>query len=245
MTLSREELYIVSSIRSKNQPAISVNRNSYLQDEPKFLSTEDESAQALLIQNEYRCIYCGFKSKTNKVLKNTEEHPNAVICSLCTAPITIRYSLQMNLGEICILPELTQTEINNLFRWFFLAEYAFKLQQNKTSWIHTENNEFKQKIKDIIVLKGLSSNFKSMLFDRSEAQIRSFFNCSLPSQILLPMTLLKLDSETYNERSTKLAALKFIPNRNAIPDEELQIILKEIKFDISDLNEIYDELGLA
>jgi hypothetical protein len=57
------------------------------------------------------------------------------------------------------------------------------------------------------------------------------------------MMLNKIDDKTYEERSRKLASLKFIPNRDVLSDGELKIILKEVNFSLNDVAIFYDELG--
>lgn len=239
--ISRKELYSISPQRLENQPLLSINRSSYLLDELEFLS-EDPENKIFLEKNDHTCKYCGFSSLTNKILLENK-HEKMVICKLCAMPTAIGFSLQNKLGELYILPEITQTEINNLFRWFFLAEYADEQYQNKSSWIHKESKVFQNKIVDLITIKDLRTKFCTLILDRGESQLRSFFNTTVPSQILFPMMMNEINDETYKERSKKLSNLKFIPNRDVLSDEELKIILKEINFSLSDIAIFYDELG--
>lgn len=239
--ISRKELYSISPRRLENQPLLSINRSSYLCDELEFLS-EDTENKIFLEKNNHTCKYCGFTSLTNKVLLENK-HDKAVICKLCAMPTAIGFSLQNKLGELYILPEITQTEVNNLFRWFFLAEYADEQYQNKSSWIHEEDKDFQNKIVGLISFKDLKTKFCTLIMDRGESQLRSFFNTTVPSQIFFPMMLNKIDDKTYEERSRKLASLKFIPNRDVLSDGELKIILKEVNFSLNDVAIFYDELG--
>lgn len=236
----KNQFYYLTSHRLQNQPSLSVNRFSWLKSEVQIL--EDDGSSEFIQQQEYCCEYCNFKSKTNKIVLFADKSKHC-ICILCFASMSLSEVLLKNMGELVILPEMTQTEINNLFRWFFIIAYAANLIDDKQSWIYSKSKAFQQKVKDISTLKDVENKFRILLLDRGEAQFRRLFDVSIPFKMFFPLALSKIDQNIYNKRDEIFASIKFIPNIEIFKNSELAKILEETDFSLNKIENLYLKLG--
>jgi hypothetical protein len=234
------QFYSVNNCRTRNQPLISINRVSWLRQEIRILRNDDDLE--FMQKYEYCCAYCEFKSKTNKIVLFNDKSKH-IICSLCLAPLSLSHILLNHLGELAVLPELTQTEINNLFRWFFVIDFAADLIDDKKSWVYQKSPSFQNKVKDIATLRGIENRFRTILLDRGEVQLRKIFNAPISSKWFYPLALSKINSEIYNNRQTHFSAIKLIPKREVMNNTELTDILNTINFSLNDMSEFYSKLG--
>lgn len=228
---------MINEIRFKNQPLISVDRQFWLN---PTLNIEIEHTK--ITNDTHKCIYCDFISETNKVILQSDKSKQ-VICSLCLAVYLISETLLSNKGTLVIAPEMTQTEINNLFRYFFIANFASKIIQNPKSWFYQENSDTQKKISDLAQYSSLENKFRKILLDRGEVLFRKIFDVTVPLNTIYPKVLSMINSKTYENRSKNLSAIKLIPEMSIMNDSEYTIILKETNFSSVIVEEFYSNLG--
>lgn len=234
------------SSRQDNQPALSIKRGSdtaWRTDAPNYAQLTDASKEDYLAKYGNACACCGWESKSNLIVQD-EENPSKLImlCSLCVLPTAIGYALTNGKGKLFILPELTQTEINNLFRWAFLGVYAEKMLDNPHSWLHQANQEvFLAKAKAMAKLAPAAHSLNAMIKDRGEERLRSFFNTKVATEMFFPVALSQVTEAFYSERNQRLAPLRFIPNYSALSEQEWHELFIEVDFSFQSFKEAYPD----
>lgn len=214
--------------RLENQPQLSIKRDGILPwrtDKPAYAGGNVAAGEA--------CSCCGWTGRDNQYV-TIPDGPSkpVVLCALCVLPTAIGHALNTGKGRLVILPELTQTEIINLFRWAYLGAYAQKMLAHEKSWLRQPGNEaLLGKANALKPLAGAVGKLEAMLAQRGEDQLRRQFITNVPSEMFFPVAFSQLSEELYAKRSSHFAALRFVPHYAALTDEQWQQAFADAVFE--------------
>lgn len=129
------------------------------------------------------CACCGWVGPNNRPVRRADTEQEAVLCPLCVLSTVLPHTLTKGKGRLVIVPELTQTEINNLYRWGFLGLYAKQCLADGTSWLKAEGNSaYEDKAGEMAPLSALLRELDSLFAQRGGNCIAQPFSCRQRTQ---------------------------------------------------------------
>lgn len=212
--LSRPNHAVLSSIhghlhRLGNQPVLGVKRKLWRKDDEHADVADAGFAPIrteVLQRDNYTCTFCGFKAaKFQEVHHIDDNHKNndprnlITVCNLCHQVHHIGMCAMRNGGFIAAIPELTQTEINNLCRAIHVAEY----------------------IADASVRDKLKSLFALFQF-RGYDTLKTLYGVDISNPYSLAETLSTCPDEIYSRRAELFAPLRIIPTKDVFRAGQLE-----------------------
>lgn len=179
------------------------------------------------------CACCGWVGPNNRPAKRADTEQEAVLCPLCVLPTVLPHTLTAGKGRLAIVPELTQTEINNLYRWGFLGLYAKQCLADGTSWLTAEDNRaYADKAREMAPLSALLRELDSLFAQRGETALRSHFHAgNVPSAMFFPVALSQIKEERYREREQHFAPLRVVPDYSVLDKARWGAEFRAVDFD--------------
>jgi intracellular multiplication protein IcmJ len=201
-------LSLVSAGRWEYQPVHGVKRQMWRKDDEHahladtaFLPIKEE----VLKRDGYTCRYCNMKSaKYQEVHHLDDNHHNnnpsnlLTVCNLCHQVFHYGVCGMRNAGFVAAIPELTQVEVNQLARAYFVSLLIAE-----------------QDVKD--KLTGLYASMRN-----KGDLLKASFALDISSPLLFAEVLSNLDDETFANRGTLMADLRLVPTKQAFHDGQLE-----------------------
>ena len=195
--------------RKDNQPILGVKRKLWRKDD-EHADIADAAFNPVrtevLQRDNYTCQFCGFKAaKYQEVHHIDDDHNNnspnnlITVCNLCHQVHHLGMCAMRSGGFIAAIPELTQTEINNLIRAIHVSEFIDdKVARDK--------------------LVGLFSIFQYRGFDT----LKRLYGVDISNPFTLAETLSTCPEEIYTNRSDIFSPLRVIASKEAFHAGQLE-----------------------
>ncbi|KGT54018.1 type IV secretion protein DotN [Xanthomonas citri pv. fuscans] len=195
--------------RHANQPLLGVKRKLWRKDD-EHADVADSAFAAIrtevLRRDHHTCVFCGFSAaKYQEVHHKDDDHTNnaydnlITVCNVCHQVHHLGMCAMRNGGFIAAVPELTQTEINNIVRAIFVTDLI-------------GDSDIKDK------LKGLYAIFQS----RGQDLLKGIFGIDISSPFTLAEVLSNCPDEMFTKRGELLAPLRLVPTREAFNAGQLE-----------------------
>ncbi len=195
--------------RAANQPVFGVKRTVWRKDDEHadvadagFTTVRTEVLQ----RDNYTCRFCGFKAgKYQEVHHIDDNHKNndpqnlLTVCNLCHQVHHLGMCAMRNGGFIAAIPELTQTEVNNLVRAIHVAEY----------------------VADAAVRDKLKSLFAIFQF-RGCDTLKALYGVDISNPYALAETLSTCPDDIYAKRAELFAPLRLVASKEAFHAGQLE-----------------------
>jgi len=188
--------------RAANQPVFGVKRKLWRKDDEHADIADAKFTQVraeVLQRDNYTCRFCGFKSaKYQEVHHLDDNHQNNIqdnlltVCNLCHQVHHLGMCAMRNGGFIAAIPELTQTEINNIVRAIHVTE-------------HIADETVRGK------LKSLFSIFQFRGFDT----LKTLYGIDISTPYALAEILSTCHDDIYVRRADLFAPLRLIATKEA------------------------------
>ena len=188
--------------RLANQPIISVKRTTWRKDDDHADAADVvfmETRKNVFQRDNYTCRYCTFKaSKYKEVHHVDDDHKNnelsnlITVCNLCHQVFHLGMCAMRNSGFIAAIPEITQTEINNIMRSIYVAEF-------------TGNTQLKDKMKSLYALfqyRGMDT-------------LKNLYGIDISTPYALAEVLSTCPDDIFNQRGKIFASLRVVPTKEA------------------------------
>lgn len=196
--------------RDGNQPILGVKRKLWRKDDEhadiadaKFIKIRAE----VLKRDQYTCRFCNFKSAKYQEIhhidnnhKNNELQNLLTVCNLCHQVHHLGMCAMRNGGFIAVIPELTQTEINNIVRAIYVSEYIADTT--------TVNDK----------LKSLLAIFQYRGCDT----LKTLYKVDISNSYALAETLSTCPDDIYEKRAEIFAHLRLIATKESFHIEQLE-----------------------
>lgn len=188
--------------RYANQPVLGVKRKLWRKDD-EHADVSDlaflEKRKAVFGRDNYTCRFCTFKaSKFQEVHHLDDDHSNnemsnlITVCNLCHQVFHLGMCAMRNSGFIAAIPELTQTEINNITRAIFVSEFSGTLQLNNK-------------------LKSLYALFQF----RGVDTLKNLYGVDISTPYALAEVLSNCPDELFANRAKIFSLLRLVPTKEA------------------------------
>ena len=200
--------------RTGKQPVLGVKRKLFRADD-EHAQQADKAFQALrqtvLQRDQNKCRYCEFSaSKWQEVHHVDDDHDNNVpdnlltCCTLCHQVHHLGMCGIRNGGFLAVIPELTQTEVNHLARYYFVSERLNSPQTQER-------------------LRSLYAIFEF----RGADYIKPLYGMDFSSPMILGEILSTVfTDEQYARRGEILSPLRLVPRIGAFHDGQLDFYAK-------------------
>ena len=214
--------------RFTNQPTINTTkfwRNDFFQ--PLSLSESQEAAIGK------SCFFCGHTSSINQydqvLLADNPTPQPFCVCPLCQLPRYIGGTTIEQKGYPSFVIELSQTEINSLYRYILLSNFVVQLSKSQITklglnndfgmWLIETNNELQGlgaalSANAQVVFKTI--NVKNATFHTYFAEFLSY--------------LADKEPDIYANRMNVFKNIVIIPTENAFTFEQCVTLIRETKF---------------
>lgn len=202
--------------RAANQPIFGVKRKLWRKDDDHAYVADAGfiPVRAEVLQRDgYTCRFCGFKaSKYQEVHHLDDNHQNndpqnlLTICNLCHQVHHLGMCAMRNSGFVAAIPELTQTEINNIVR----AIHVSTLIANAT-------------VRDR--LKSLFAIFQFRGIDT----LKSLYGLDISNPYILAQTLSSCSDEIYAKRAALFAPLRLVATKEAFHAGQLEFYAADLR----------------
>ncbi len=120
--------------RTTQQPMLGVKRKVWRRDDEHAIHADEQFKDvrsSVLQRDAYTCVFCNFKSaKFQEIHHLDDDHTNntesnlVTVCTLCHQVHHLGMCGVRNGGFLAAIPELTQTEVNQVARAVFVAEVS-------------------------------------------------------------------------------------------------------------------------
>lgn len=204
---------IEQSARFNNQPVLSVKRKLWRKDdehgallEESFTKTRNE----ILGRDDQACRYCNFKASKYQEIHNLDgDHFNndpsnlVTSCNLCHQVFHLGMCAMQNGGFIAAIPELTQTEVNNIVR----AIYTVDLIPNLT-----DKNNICNKLKSLYAIFEF----------RGSDTLKTLYGFDISSAFTFVDVLANCPDKVYAERASIFAPLRLVATKDAFNEGQLE-----------------------
>jgi intracellular multiplication protein IcmJ len=195
--------------RTANQPVFGVKRKFWRKDDDHadikdagFTKVRAEVFQ----RDNYTCRFCGFKAaKYQEIHHIDDNHQNndpqnlLTVCNLCHQVHHLGMCAMRNGGFIAAIPELTQTEVNNIVRAIHVAEY----------------------IADAAVRDKLKSLFAIFQF-RGKDTLKTLYGGDISNPYILAEIISTCPDDIYAKRAELLAPLRLVASKEAFHAGQLE-----------------------
>jgi intracellular multiplication protein IcmJ len=190
------------SNRISNQPIIGVKRKLWRKDDEHADDADAAFAKVrtkVLQRDNYTCQFCGFKSaKYQEIHHINDNHQKNELknlitaCNLCHQVHHLGMCAMHNSGFISAIPELTQTEVNNLVRAIHVSEL----------------------VADTVVKHKLTSLFAILQY-RGFDTLKEIYGVDISNPYALAETLSNCPDEIYLKRKELFAPLRLVGTKDA------------------------------
>lgn len=195
--------------REANQPILSVKRKLWRKDDDHaaladaaFVKTRED----ILRRDNHTCKHCAFKaSKYQEIHHLDDNHQNnntanlVTVCTLCHQVYHVGMCAMRNGGFIAVLPELTQTEINNIARALFVSELI-------------ANDDIKDRLKSLYAIFQF----------RGTDTLKTLFGIDISSPFTFAEVLSNCPDEMYARRQDLFGSLRLVPTKEAFHPGQLE-----------------------
>jgi len=195
--------------RAANQPVFGVKRKLWRKDDEHAYIADAEFTSVrtnVLQRDNYTCRFCGFKAaKYQEVHHLDDNHQNndlqnlVTVCNLCHQVHHLGMCAMRNGGFIAVIPELTQTEVNNLVRAIHVAEY----------------------VADAAVRDKLKSLFAIFQF-RGFDTLKELYGVDISNPYTLAEALSTCTDDIYAKRAELFAPLRLVASKEAFHAGQLE-----------------------
>lgn len=198
--------------RHVEQPMLGVKRRLWRKDD-EHADAADINFQPVRVKalnrDNYTCRYCGFKaSKYQEVHHLDDDHQNnalenlLTVCNLCHQVFHLGMCAMRNGGFIAVIPELTQTEINNIVRGIFVGSMLSDKHHDK--------------------LQGLYA----ILEYRGSDTLKTIYGIDISNPYVFAEILSLGDSSIFENRAILMKPLRLIASKNAFHSGQLEYYAK-------------------
>lgn len=195
--------------RAENQPVFGVKRKLWRKDDEhadvadaRFTTVRTEVLQ----RDNYTCRFCGFKAaKYQEVHHLDDNHQNndpqnlVTVCNLCHQVHHLGMCAMRNGGFIAAIPELTQTEVNNIVRAIHVAEH----------------------VADEVVRNKLKSLFAIFQY-RGCDTLKALYGVDISNPYVLAEALSMCPDDIYAKRAELFAPLRLVAYKEAFHAGQLE-----------------------
>jgi intracellular multiplication protein IcmJ len=203
---------INKSERFNNQPVLSVKRKLWRKDDEHSALTEESFAKTrteILARDDQTCRFCKFKVSKYQELHHLDgDHLNndpsnlVTICNLCHQVFHLGMCAMQNGGFIAAIPELTQTEVNNIVRAIYTIDLLPKLP---------DRNNICNKLKSLYAIFEF----------RGSDTLKTLYGFDISSAFTFVDILANCPDKVYSERVNTFAPLRLVATRDAFKEEQL------------------------
>lgn len=195
--------------RAANQPVLAVKRKLWRKDDD-HADIADASFNPLrtevLQRDNYTCRFCGFKAaKYQEVHHLDDNHQNNVkenlltVCNLCHQVHHLGMCAMRNGGFIAAIPELTQTEINNLVRAIYVTDLI-------------ADPEIRNKLKSLYAIFQF----------RGSDTLKTLFGLDISTPFTLAEVLSNCPDDMYAKRAETFAPLRLVGTKESFHSGQLE-----------------------
>lgn len=195
--------------RSANQPILGVKRKLWRKDDEHADASDLEfleKRKSVFSRDNYTCRFCTFKaSKFQEVHHLDDDHSNnemsnlITVCNLCHQVFHLGMCAMRGSGFIAAIPELTQTEINNIARAIFVSEFSGTNQLNNK-------------------LKSLYALFQF----RGVDTLKNLYGVDISTPYALAEVLSTCPDEVYENRGKIFSLLRVVPTKEAFSHGQIE-----------------------
>lgn len=198
------------------QPLLAVKRRAFRQDDEHADQEADDEFRrvriSVLKRDANRCRFCNFASNRYQEVhhidddhRNNKESNLLTVCNLCHLVHHIGFAAQFNMGFLAYIPELTQTEVNDIVRAIFSIQVDAKETQNA---------------------KDMAKSLYSCFQNRGDELFKNTIGSNVATTMEIARCLSEFTSDAdYENRQTLLAGFRFVATQQAFKTGVLEYYL--------------------
>jgi len=195
--------------RTLLQPVFSVRRHLWRMDGDHSIIEDSKLSDVrseVLKRDVFSCYFCSFKAKKYQEIHHIDENHNnnnpenlVTVCNLCHQVFHLGKCAVYNSGFIAAIPELTQTEINNLIRSAYVVDYM-------------ANNVVRDKIKSLLAIFQF----------RGCDTLKTLYGLDISTPHTLAEILSNCPDELFEKRNKLFSSLRLIANKEAFSSGQIK-----------------------
>lgn len=208
-TLPPKANELAQSSRWAVQPLIGVKRKVWRNDDEHAALADAAFADArkeVFARDNYTCRFCAFRAaKYQEIHHWDDDHKNngqdnlVTVCTLCHQTHHLGMFSMRNAGFLAIIPELTQTEVNEICRVIHVTSLFDQTAETER-------------------LQGLFTAFQM----RGADTLKKAFDCDISNPYLLTQVLSQGEETLFSKRGEALTDLRLISNKSAFHAGQLE-----------------------